>query len=103
MYIFFLTKGTKKSSSIQVYGGVRVICKFTHEVNFMHLLYFCEKSQDTFYKRHMRPGGQGTKPALSFQQGTKLFLLSTKSQRKEKKDIKGTPNHGHTFCREEAS
>lgn len=66
----------------------------------MRLLYFCEKSQDTFYKRHMRPGGQGTKPALSFQQGTELFLLSTKSQRKEKKDIKGTPNHGHTFCRE---
>ena len=69
----------------------------------MRLLYFCEKPQDTFYKRHMRPGGQGTKPALSFQQGTELFLLSTKSQRKEKKDIKGIPNHGHTFCREEAS
>lgn len=61
-----------------------MICKFTHEVNFTCLLRSCEKSQATFYKRYMRRGDQGTKPALSFQQGTELFLLSTKSQRKEK-------------------
>lgn len=38
-------------------------------------MHFCDTSQDTFYKPPTRRGGQGTKPALSFQKGIEFFLF----------------------------